>query len=111
MSSVSGVVVEPESKTKSHEALSQSRSGRHKNYKGFVAGVFSGITKLSGRLNLSNHMKGMPLTLPTSGSPVCCTSLLMALHDHSKASIQLRSDFKQARSLDSKDRLIVSCKH
>ena len=39
----------------SKEALEQDRSGRtntvHKNYKGFVAGVFSGIAKLSGRFS------------------------------------------------------------
>ena len=35
----------------SNEALGQGQPARvqHKNYKGFVAGVFSGIAKLSGK--------------------------------------------------------------
>ncbi len=44
--------VNPDSQNESNEALGQgqpARSASQKNYKGFVAGVFSGIAKLSGR--------------------------------------------------------------
>ena len=50
---VQGAIVNPDSKHASNEALGQgqpARSIQHKNYKGFVAGVFSGITKLSGTI-------------------------------------------------------------
>lgn len=41
----------PDTKAGSNEALGQGQPARaqHKNYKGFVAGVFSGIAKLSGK--------------------------------------------------------------
>ena len=42
----------------SNEALGQGQPARlqHKNYKGFVAGVFSGIAKLTGKtIDLSVH--------------------------------------------------------
>lgn len=45
-------IANPDSTTHSNEALGQGQPARavaHKNYKGFVAGVFSGIAKLSGR--------------------------------------------------------------
>ena len=45
-------IVNPDSQHGSNEALGQgqpARSVQHKNYKGFVAGVFSGIAKLSGK--------------------------------------------------------------
>ena len=45
-------IVNPDSRHGSNEALGQgqpAQSIQHKNYKGFVAGVFSGIAKLSGR--------------------------------------------------------------
>ena len=48
---VDSAVVNPDTKNGSNEALGQGQPGRsikHKNYKGFVAGVFSGIAKLSG---------------------------------------------------------------
>ncbi|KAL8802137.1 MAG: hypothetical protein Q9182_004003 [Xanthomendoza sp. 2 TL-2023] len=48
--SVDSTIVNPDSKNASNEALGQAqpaRPGPHKNYKGFVAGVFSGISKLS----------------------------------------------------------------
>ncbi len=44
-------IVNPDTKSGSNEALGQgqpARSAAHKNYKGFVAGVFSGVSKLSG---------------------------------------------------------------
>jgi len=50
-SSVQSAIVNPDSTNGSNEALGQgqpARSAQHKNYKGFVAGVFSGISKLSG---------------------------------------------------------------
>ena len=49
--SVNSAIVNPDSGNGSTEAIGQAhpaRSAAHKNYKGFVAGVFSGITKLSG---------------------------------------------------------------
>ncbi|KAI4281593.1 MAG: hypothetical protein L6R38_003571 [Xanthoria sp. 2 TBL-2021] len=48
--SVNSALVNPDSKNGSNEAIGQAqpaRSAAHKNYKGFVAGVFSGISKLS----------------------------------------------------------------
>ena len=50
---INSTVVNPDTKNGSNEALGQGQPGRsikHKNYKGFVAGVFSGIAKLSGEL-------------------------------------------------------------
>ncbi|KAL9129001.1 MAG: hypothetical protein Q9217_002435 [Psora testacea] len=50
MSTINTAIVNPDSKHGSNEALGQgqpARSAQHKNYKGFVAGVFSGIAKLS----------------------------------------------------------------
>lgn len=49
--SVNSALVNPDSGNGSNEAIGQAqpaRSAAHKNYKGFVAGVFSGISKLSG---------------------------------------------------------------
>ncbi|KAI4233896.1 MAG: hypothetical protein L6R40_006928 [Gallowayella cf. fulva] len=49
--SVDSTVANPDSKHGSNEALGQAQPARavaHKNYKGFVAGVFSGISKLIG---------------------------------------------------------------
>ena len=44
-------VASPDTRDGSNEALGQGQPARvqHKNYKGFVAGVFSGIAKLSGK--------------------------------------------------------------
>ena len=44
-------VASPDTQDRSNEALDQGQPARvqHKNYKGFVAGVFSGIAKLSGK--------------------------------------------------------------
>ncbi len=44
-------VASPDTIDGSNEALGQGQPARvqHKNYKGFVAGVFSGIAKLSGK--------------------------------------------------------------
>ena len=53
MSTVQPSIVNPDSKNASNEAIGQgqpARSAEHKNYKGFVAGVFSGIAKLSGTM-------------------------------------------------------------
>lgn len=50
MSSVQTSIVNPDRKIATNEAIGQgqpARSAQHKNYKGFVAGVFSGISKLS----------------------------------------------------------------
>lgn len=55
MSSVQTSIVNPDSKNATNEAIGQgqpARSAQHKNYKGFVAGVFSGISKLSGEIGL-----------------------------------------------------------
>lgn len=49
--SIDGLVVTPVLNNESNEVVGQGQSARnvsHKNYKGFVAGVFSGIAKLSG---------------------------------------------------------------
>ena len=48
---VDSSIAHPDSNNDSNEALKPDQSARntvHKNYKGFVAGVFSGIAKLSG---------------------------------------------------------------
>ena len=53
MSSVQTSIVNPDRKNTTNEAIGQgqpARSAQHKNYKGFVAGVFSGISKLSGKI-------------------------------------------------------------
>lgn len=50
--SVNSALVNPDSKHGSNEAIGQAQPARaavHSNYKGFVAGVFSGISKLSGK--------------------------------------------------------------
>ena len=55
MSSVQTSIVNPDSRNATNEAIGQgqpARSAQHKNYKGFVAGVFSGIAKLSGTIKL-----------------------------------------------------------
>lgn len=54
---VQGALVNPHSKDQDggEETLGQGKpvgSGKHKNYKGFAAGVFSGISKLSGRIQV-----------------------------------------------------------
>lgn len=48
--SAKSAIVDPDSKIRSHEVGKAQPGGvaAHKNYKGFVAGVFSGIAKLSG---------------------------------------------------------------
>ena len=51
MSTVNTALVNPDREHGSNEALGQGQPARaiqHKNYKGFVAGVFSGVSKLSG---------------------------------------------------------------
>lgn len=56
MSSVQPAIVNPDSKNATNEAIGQgqpARNAQHKNYKGFVAGVFSGISKLSGTVMTS----------------------------------------------------------
>ena len=52
-SSVQTALVNPDTQGASNEAIGQGQPARavqHKNYKGFVAGVFSGVGKLSGKL-------------------------------------------------------------
>lgn len=56
MSSVQTSFENPDSDNATNEAIGQgqpARSAQHKNYKGFVAGVFSGISKLSGKFESS----------------------------------------------------------
>ena len=56
---VNSSIANPDSKDASKEALGQgqpARSAVHKNYKGFVAGVFSGIAKLSGESSLLTYL-------------------------------------------------------
>ena len=56
--SVSPAISNPDSSNGSSEVLGQAQPARalaHNNYKGFVAGVFSGIAKLTGML--SHHKK------------------------------------------------------
>ena len=51
MSTVNSAIANPDIQNASNEALGQgqpARSAHHKNYRGFVAGIFSGIAKLSG---------------------------------------------------------------
>ena len=59
MSTVQPSIVNPDSKNASNEAIGQgqpARSAEHKNYKGFVAGVFSGIAKLSGTIAVNKSL-------------------------------------------------------
>jgi len=58
-------LVDPNSKDK-NETLGQGQpagSVQHKNYKGFVAGVFSGISKLSGRIFVHSANRRIVLIL------------------------------------------------
>ena len=57
MSTVQTSIVNPDTKNATNEAIGQgqpARSAEHKNYKGFIAGVFSGIAKLSGTIEPGN---------------------------------------------------------
>jgi hypothetical protein len=50
---IDGTIVNPGLHHGSNEALGQAqpaRSATHNNYKGFVAGVFSGVSKLTGKM-------------------------------------------------------------
>ena len=52
---INSAIVNPDLRNGSNEALGQgqpARSASNGSYKGFVAGVFSGIAKLSGRPSL-----------------------------------------------------------
>ena len=54
MSSVETSIVNPNNDSATDEIVRQrqpAQSVQHKNYKGFVAGVFSGISKLSGKID------------------------------------------------------------
>lgn len=75
---MSGVVhsalVNPNSKDQEggNETLGQGQSAgsaRHKNYKGFVAGIFSGISKLSGRIKAHSDNGRVLLTARIVGHP------------------------------------------
>ena len=66
-------LVNPDSSNTGNEALIQRKPEqvpRHKNYKGFVAGVFSGIAKLSGN-SPSPGVFRAKLTERHSGTSVC----------------------------------------
>ena len=55
MSSVETSIVNPNNDSATDEIVRQRppvQNVQHKNYKGFVAGVFSGISKLSGKIDL-----------------------------------------------------------
>ena len=57
-SSAPGAIVDPDSTDGSNGALNRGQpvqEVQHKNYKGFVAGVFSGVAKLSGTNVLSQY--------------------------------------------------------
>ena len=73
-STVNGAITNPDTKHGSNEALGQgqpARSVQHKNYKGFVAGVFSGVAKLTGKLHVLGGNFGLNCTdrLPQSATP------------------------------------------
>ena len=56
MSSVNSAITNPDTAQGSNEALGQgqpARSVSHKDYKGFVGGVFSGVAKLTGKCPFS----------------------------------------------------------
>lgn len=60
MSTLSSAIVNPGSEHGSNEALGQgqpAQSAQNKNYKGFVAGIFSGVSKLSGKTPPYSHFK------------------------------------------------------
>ena len=69
-SSAPGAFVDPDGTDGINGALNQgqpARGGQHKNYKGFVAGIFSGVAKLSGtnshsdtRNQISNFRNSRP---------------------------------------------------
>lgn len=54
-----GAIVNPDQQCRSTENLGQGQPARNaspnKNYKGFVAGVFSGISKLTGEMDPSRE--------------------------------------------------------
>ena len=53
MSEANASIVNPDADHAGNEALRQGQIAtiaHHKNYKGFVAGIFSGVAKLSGTL-------------------------------------------------------------
>jgi len=59
-SSAQSAIVNPDSQDGSNEAIGQgqpARAAQHKNYKGFVAGVFSGIGKLTGKVSSIPHAR------------------------------------------------------
>ena len=73
MSSVQTSIVNPDSQNASNEAIGQgqpARSAQHKNYKGFVAGVFSGISKLSGTVEPGSFAEKEMLILSVSWTSV-----------------------------------------
>lgn len=73
MSSVQTSIVNPDSQNASNEAIGQgqpARSAQHKNYKGFVAGVFSGISKLSGTAEPGSFAEEEMLILSVSWTSV-----------------------------------------
>ena len=56
MSSIETSIVNPNNDCATDEIVRQrqpAQNVQHKNYKGFVAGVFSGISKLSGKMDPS----------------------------------------------------------
>ena len=86
MSSLQTSIVNPDSNNANNETIGQgqpTRSAQHKNYKGFVAGVFSGISKLSGTTKPKIFEKDTLLILSPSWASVCllndCTKLDLEL--------------------------------
>lgn len=86
MSSLQTSIVNPDSNNANNETIGQgqpTRSAQHKYYKGFVAGVFSGISKLSGTTKPKIFEKDTLLILSPSWASVCL------LNDSTKLDLEL----------------------
>ena len=84
MSTVPPSIVNPDSKNASNEAIGQgqpARSAQHKNYKGFVAGVFSGVSKLSGKLQSENLCGRATAELILVGHPYVYYNLFLLAYE------------------------------
>lgn len=77
-------IADPDRNNGSNEALTQGqpvKATTHKNYKGFVAGVFSGVSKLAGMDHCRYLSKELLADTLSSGPPVCFGSPLALSQD------------------------------
>lgn len=109
--SIDGSLVTPVINNGSIGAIGQEQPARnvgHKNYKGFVAGVFSGIAKLSGERSPSCCF-GNSLTFShRSWAPVSSTKFLPEVYLLMMLALTpSKSAYRLPRNPNSKDRLIA----